>query len=116
MRSTNSMISHPPPMKAARISMIRFFLRSAKNVPRVDHMLMPSSLLEMLPLVLHSLHQLLEARLGADAGEPGVFFRKQWIVDKSAVNGVFEPSQRFLFGARESHDAGKDLGIRRIPL
>ena len=57
------MMSQPPAIKAAKISMILFFLRFEKKdlIP----VFIPSSHLKMLPIVLDPLHELLEAWLAA---------------------------------------------------
>ena len=56
-------MSQPPPMKAAKISMILFFLKFKKKdlIP----VLILFSFLKMLLFVFHSLHELLEAWLAA---------------------------------------------------
>jgi hypothetical protein len=63
------MRSQPPPMNAARISTILFFLRFEKKALVLP--LMPSPHLKMFPFVFHSHHQFLEARLPADVGSEG---------------------------------------------
>lgn len=49
----------------------------------------------MLPLVLHSLHELLEPLLAADVVEEGVVFIDKGVIDKAAIDGVFQPIQSF---------------------
>ena len=50
----------------------------------------------MLPFVFHPFHQLLEARLAADVGEPGIIFIKKRIINEAAINRIFKPIQRLI--------------------